>query len=358
MSQAFTDKRDAAFDGRIQLNGDAAPELEVIVQLDDQHIVLEHSSGELGRWERQSVRVTPIGRGWFSLDVEDETVTFLPRRPGHFAASTIDLLPVEEPAKKRFARKSSKTKEAGAPPLSRRERKRLSREEEARASLSAPAAEPAAPVPEPDPVPLPVEPESRPVEPPPTPAAPVSQWIEPAPPPAPEIHPPSPPTPPPPFEPASPWDGLPTPEVPGPKPRDKRRPRGSSDALPKATPEKRAKSPREKPSKPLGSARLTVVEPARPAPVVVPPGPPKKNLFIRLFTGFRYGLKGIALKISDELRQTGIVPFDRLPAAPGRRRPPENHEHVFQELRLPGGLTRNVCSSCGLVSIGQSSEDD
>lgn len=358
MSQAFADKKDAAFDGRIQLNGDAAPELEVIVQLDDQHIVLEHSSGELGRWERHSVRVTPIGRGWFSLDVEDETVTFLPRRPGHFAASTVDLLPVEETKKKRFGRKSPESKVAETPPLSRRERKRRSREEEARASLSSPVVETTAPAPEPDPVPLPVEPESRPVEPPPTPAAPVSQWVEPAPLPAPEIRPPSSPTPPPSLEPASPWDDLPTPEVPGPKPRDKKRPRGASDALPKAALEKRAKSTREKPSKTPRSARQKVVEPAGPAPVVVPAGPPKKNVLVRLFTGFRHGVKGIALKISEELRQTGIVPFDRLPAAPGRKRPPENHEHVFQELRLPGGLTRNVCSSCGLVSIGESSKDD
>ena len=63
-------------------------------------------------------------------------------------------------------------------------------------------------------------------------------------------------------------------------------------------------------------------------------------------------------RISDELRQSGIVPFDRLPAAPVRIRTEEDHEHDFRVHRLPGGLSRNVCHECGLVSIGESAGDD
>ena len=138
MSQAPTDSRDLSFDGRIQLNGNEAPELEVIVELDDQFIVLGHSSGELGRWDRTAVRVSPIGRGWFTLDVEDETVTFLPRRPGHFAASTVDLLPVEV-VQKRWWQRRDRDQEKPSDVPGRRERKRLEREQASRAGAAQPA---------------------------------------------------------------------------------------------------------------------------------------------------------------------------------------------------------------------------
>jgi hypothetical protein len=377
VSQTHGDIRDIEFDGRIQLNGESAPELEVIVELHDEFVVLGHSSGELGRWARNIVQVAPLGRGWFSLDVEDEQVTFLPRRPGHFAAATIDLLPVEEVKKKRFGRKAAdkKEKKAKTPAPSRKQRakqekeakvaapsrkelRRRQRREAADAAATAvqPApsvAEPTTPAPEPEPAPTPVEPAATPVEPAPTPVEPGSFWVEPGPPPEPEIRPPSAPAEPPaepPAELASPWDDVSVPEVPGRKRRDKKPPRGTQDALPKAPPKKRSKSP--KPS------RQKTVKPAKQTRVVEPVGLPKKSAFRRASAGLRHGLKGFAYRISDELRQTGIVPFDRLPAAPARTRPNEDHEHVFVEHRLPGGLTRNVCHACGLVSIGESAEDD
>lgn len=369
-----TGRTDTTFDGRIQLNGDTAPELEVIVQLDDQFIVLGHSSGELGRWERDTVRVSPIGRGWFTLDVEDETVTFLPRRPGHFAASTVDLIPVEE-TKKLFRRKSRS--KAETPTLSRKERKRLEREATAKASVDSatkvapPAADVSAPVFEPGPAPDLVEPAPMPVEQPVAPAEPIPAPVpveqpvapvEPIPAPAPEIR--SPDAPPvPPAEPTSPWDDLPLPEIPGKKPRTRKSPGSSPVAPPRPTPEKQSKRPRDKAPKPPRAkapkgSRGKAVELAGSARAVKPARPAKKNAFSRLSAGFWYGLKGVALRISDELRQTGIVPFDRLPAASGHTRPKENHKHDFQEHRLPGGLTRNVCYECGLVSIGESGEDD
>jgi hypothetical protein len=364
VSQAPTDRKDVAFDGRIQLNGDAAPELEVIVELDQQFIVLAHSSGELGRWARNAVQVAPIGRGWFTLDVEDETVTFLPRRPGHFAAATVDLVPVEE-IRKRFRGKArdKKAKEPQTPALSRKERKRLRSEEAAPAALASaepavdlapPAVEPAAATFEPGPAPDVIETAPPPVEQPPG---------EPAPTPAPEIRPPS-ARPQPAAEPTSPWDDLPVPEVPGRKPRDKKRPRSAPKAPPRPAPEKESKPVRDKAPKPPKPPRTKAPKPPRgavelagAARTVKPAGPKKTNLFSRALAGFWHGLKGIALRISDELRQTGIVPFDRLPAAPARTRPNESHEHDFQEHRLPGGLLRNVCHSCGLVSIGESGED-
>jgi hypothetical protein len=140
------------------------------------------------------------------------------------------------------------------------------------------------------------------------------------------------------------------PEVPSRKPRGKKRLRGAEDALPKAAPTKRSKPPKP--------PRLKPAEPVAERRVVEPVGPPKKSAFSRALVGFRHGVKGMAFRISDELRQTGIVPFDRLPAAPARARPDEDHEHAFEEHRLPGGLVRNVCHSCGLVSIGESPADD
>ncbi len=374
MSQVQGERKDTAFDGRIQLAGDAAPELEVVVELDDRNVILVHSSGELGRWDKGSVHVSPIGRGWFALDVEDETVTFSPRRPGHFAAATVEMVPQVEEPKRRFRRK---TREGKAEAPSRKERKRLRREEAAAASVEVPppAPTPDAPVsdpaetavaPEPvaepaavEPVAEPVAPVSEPVE----PEVPVSEpgavepavepempddqvgraavWVEPTPAPEPQTLPPSGP---PAVEPASPWDDVPVPEVPGPKP--KKRSRRTSGAPPLRTETKSAKAPREKAPKP---SRDKPVEPA---------GPPKKSSLNRGLTGFRHGLKGVALRVSDELRQTGIVPFDRLPAASGRKRVKDDHDHVFEEHRLPGGLMRNVCYECGRVSIGESAGDD
>jgi hypothetical protein len=338
VSQAQTESKNTAFDGRIRLNGDAAPELEVIVELGDDYIVLGHSSGELGRWDRSSVAVTPIGRGWFTLNVEDETVTFLPRRPGHFAASTVDLVPVEV-IERRWWQRSKATKEppAETATLSRKERRQLKRDRAARTTFGSAVAEdessaevettapPVEPGPAPErtePAPTPIEPRIVPVD--LTPAqAPEMR--------APDVASPSQ------AEPASPWDDLPVPEIPGRKPRATKQPRSVPEAPPR---------------------RGRAVELAGTSQPVRPAGQKKRNVFSRAFAGFWHGLKGMALRVSDELRQTGIVPFDRLPAAPARSRPNENHQHDFQEHRLPGGLTRNVCHSCGLVSIGGFSEDD
>lgn len=372
MSHIQGERKDTAFDGRIQLNGDGAPELEVVVELDDVYLVLDHISGELGRWTKSAVHVAPIGRGWFTLDVEDEQVTFLPRRPGHFAAATLDMVPAPEEPKKRFRRKTrdKQTKEVSAPILSRKEQRRLRREEAAEAKRAAAAIatdEVAAPT---DSAPTIVEPvvqtdepaattvdrSATPTIPPPAPAETVPVWVDPGSVPEPEIQPPTRPIPPEPEpapEPMSPWDDVPVPEVPGHKPRRKRKERQADDAPPLPLRRKPPKPPREKTPKPR---RQKPVAPA--PPKSEPVGPPQKSALSRASAGFRHGLKGIAFRVSDELRQTGIVPFDRLPAAPGRKRPDENHEHAFEEHRLPGGLTRNVCHSCGLVSIGELSDDD
>ena len=334
MSQAPTNSRDLAFDGRIQLNGDAAPELEVILELDDQFIVLGHSSGELGRWDRTTVRVSPIGRGWFTLDVEDETVTFLPRRPGHFAASTVDLLPVEVVAKRWWQRRDREQKKpSDVPALSRRERKRLKREQASRAAAAQPVE--VAPDVEPrEPAPPPIEQAAPSVDP-----TPVEAAIE-TPEPGPTI------------EPASPWDEEPVPELPGDKARHKKRRPSAPAALPV-----HSKPPRQKKPKAPKAPRGEPIQ-MKAARTVTPAGPKQKSAFSRGMAGFRHGVKGMAWRISDELRQTGIVPFDRLPSAPARSKPSEDHKHNFQEHRLPGGLTRNVCHSCGLVSIGEHNGDD
>ena len=351
MSQAPTDRTDLAFDGRIQLNGVEAPELEVIVQLDDQFVVLGHSSGELGRWDRTTVQVSPIGRGWFTLDVEDETVTFLPRRPGYFAASTVDLLPVEV-VEKRWWQRRKQEKAVEAPALSRKERKRLEREQASRAApppeisadpdQSATTAFESAPDSEQrKPASPPIGQASPPVE-----SIPAEREME-----APDtsIQPPT--------EPASPWD-----DVPATQPdegRHKKRRESRPESAPR--PDRVKKPPRQKTPKPPKAPKVPrskAVELAGGSRTVAPAGPKQKGALSRGFAGFRHGVKGMAWRISDELRQTGIVPFDRLPAAPARSRPSDDHKHDFQEHRLPGGLTRNVCHSCGLVSIGERSDDD
>jgi hypothetical protein len=150
------------------------------------------------------------------------------------------------------------------------------------------------------------------------------------------------------------------PEIPGRKARGKKPSRNIPKTAP-PEPVRKTKPPKEKapkPPKPPKASRGRAVELAGGSRPVTKAGPRKKSAISRGFAGFWHGLKGIALRVSDELRQTGIVPFDRLPAAPARSRPSESHQHDFQEHRLPGGLTRNVCHSCGLVSIGELSEGD
>lgn len=359
VSQAPTDSTELSFDGRIQLNGDEAPELEVIVRLDDQFVVLGHSSGELGRWDKSTVHVAPIGRGWFTLDVEDETVTFLPRRPGYFAASTVDLLPAEEVEKKWWQRRGEKqAKKAETPPLSRKERKRLEREQASRATAAPP--EPAI---DQDQTAATVEsvPDTELTERPSPPAGqaaptPVDSAHAAADSPDAALRAPT--------QGASPWDDVAVPEIPGDKGRHKKR-RAEKPESP-SRPARTKKPPREKAPKqpkapkPPKASRSTAVpsgKAARPA-AAAPAGPKQKSAFSRGFAGFRHGVKGMAWRISDELRQSGIVPFDRLPAAPARKKPGDDHKHDFQEHRLPGGLTRNVCHSCGLVSIGEQSGSD
>jgi hypothetical protein len=341
-----------SFDGRIQLNGDEAPELEVIVRLDDQFVVLGHSSGELGRWDKSTVHVAPIGRGWFTLDVEDETVTFLPRRPGYFAASTVDLLPVEPVEKKWWQRRGEKqAKKAEPPPLSRKERKRLEREQ----ASQAPAAPP---VPAIDQGPTAATVESVPdTELTELPSSPAGQAA-----PAPVDSPAGAETPDAalgaPATGTSPWDDVPVPEIPEEKSRHKKPRKGKPESPPR--PARAKKPPREKAPKQPKASRGTAVpsgKAARPA-AVAPAGPKEKSAFSKGLAGFRHGVRGMAWRISDELRQSGIVPFDRLPAAPARKKPGDDHKHDFQEHRLPGGLTRNVCHSCGLVSIGEQSGSD
>ncbi len=325
MSQAETESRNIAFDGRIRLNGDAAPELEVIVELTEDFIVLDHPSGQLGRWDRSTVQVSPIGRGWFSINVEEETVTFLPRRPGHFAASTLDLVPVEAVKKHWWQRSTTKQEKADeTPALSRKERKRLAREEAARATFAPSDAAASSRTPG-DRTCTVGHPGCGPDRPGPDPGRATGRpgyaraGSGPR-----DAYPERPgPTP---GRAGFPWDDVPVPEIPGRKPKDNKRPRSVPEAAPRPDPEPKTKPSREKAPKPPKPARTKeprgkAVELAGTTRPVKQTGPRKKNALSRAFAGFWHGLKGIALRVSDELRQTGIVPFDRLPAAPARSRP-------------------------------------
>ena len=244
-----------------------------------------------------------------------------------------------------------------APALSRKERKRLEREQASRAAAAPPdttvdpgqmAATASASAPDTEqrqPAPPPVGQASPSVD-----SIPAESEME-----APDVS-LRPPT-----EPASPWDDVAVPEIPGDKGRHKKRRESTPASAPR--PDRVKKPPRQKTPKqpkapkPPKAPREKAIE-MKAARTVVPAGPKQKSALSRGFAGFRHGVKGMAWRISDELRQTGIVPFDRLPAAPARSRPSDDHKHDFQEHRLPGGLTRNVCHSCGLVSIGEHTADD
>lgn len=355
----------AAFDGRIQLDGDGAPELEVIVELTDDYVILDHLSGELGRWERPSVAVQPAGGGWFTIVVEDEEVVFSPRRPGAFAGASAGLVPpVLDKRGQRRARKEQRSKEKAAkaetlgPPVKEKRRKQKVEE----GDLS-----PEAVIPEPDaaaqvveelgPTPA-LEVEALPTQVDVGSATEVPELIE-----------------------GDPF-GLPL-DVPEDVPRkrakkDKRHPAGkpatrrhigevgATAAGDQAVRQPEAVSPTREhlvvPSKREQRARARAeserakleqkAEKRRAEEIAAP----KESWLRRATVATGRRIRHLALLISDELRQTGIVPFDRLPAADGSRRRAADHDHAFYEHRLPGGLIRNVCHDCGHVSIGDTDE--
>ncbi len=235
-----------------------------------------------------------MGGGWFTLVLDDEEITFAPRRPGPFAGAVSDLEPPEEEGKKSRRQRRREARQSAKP--SREERK-AARAREIPPAAAVPDAAPA-PV-EGDPFGLPPAPEEPPLDSPVAGAAAVQEVEA-----VPET---------PKHEPA------PLPEI--------------------------AKAPKVKEPKPPKAPK--VKEPK-------PPKPPREPRLRPAMKSFKRSAGHLALRISDQLRQTGIVPLDRLPGLDGRRRPSADHQHSFFEHRLPGGLVRNVCHDCGHVSIGGS----
>ncbi len=310
----------SVFEGRMQLADPDAPELEVTVEFRGDQMVLSHVTGELGTWPRASLRVKNVGGGWFTLVLDDEEITFAPRRPGPFAGAVSDLEPPEEEGKKSRRQRRREARQSAKP--SREERK-AARAREIPPAAAVPDAAPA-PV-EGDPFGLPPAPEEPPLDSPVAGAAAVQEVEA-----VPET---------PKHEPA------PLPEIAkAPKVKEPKPPKAPKVKEPK--PPKAAKAPKVKEPKPP-KVKAPAKEPK-------PPKPPREPRLRPAMKSFKRSAGHLALRISDQLRQTGIVPLDRLPGLDGRRRPSADHQHSFFEHRLPGGLVRNVCHDCGHVSIGGS----
>lgn len=329
----------SVFEGRMLLDG-GAPEIEVAIELTEDRVVLNHITGELGNWERSAVTVEAAGGGWFTLVLADDQFTFAPRRPGPFAGAVQGLAPPEVVPKKRRGRQKDRTKTVESKPATPAPREPKKPKEHAPKPERRPkepkgrAAEMPAPV-DGDPFGLPPDPvqpssararsggadaavapaparagDSTPVSAPSKPAGPHKQRREPK-------------------REAKPPKAEPKPPEPDKRPKEPKPPRA-------AAPPKVAKEPKAPPA---------VSREAK------PPGEPRRRP-----AAIGRGLRHAALVVSDQLRQTGIVPFDRLPGLDGRRTRDPDHQHEFHEHRLPGGLTRNVCHGCGLVSIGGSDD--
>jgi len=86
----------AIYDGVVTLADDQIP---VIVELDHEHVRLSASGTEIGRWRADECRIDAVDDTTYMISAEDETLQFVPSRPGLFAAALngASMEPIDTP---------------------------------------------------------------------------------------------------------------------------------------------------------------------------------------------------------------------------------------------------------------------
>ena len=103
-----------AFAGMLLLPGEEGDGLAAVLQAAPDDVKLSAGSEELGSWSTSECKVTPVGKGAFSVTLGGEKVLFTPESPAQFAEfMTVPLQP--EPAEtKKQASADSKEEKARA----------------------------------------------------------------------------------------------------------------------------------------------------------------------------------------------------------------------------------------------------
>ncbi len=82
------------FNGSVLLPGESGPGLSVSFELGSDFVRLLAGEDELGTWAQRECDVAPAGKGSFSMELGDESLTFTPASPSAFAeAMTVPLQP-------------------------------------------------------------------------------------------------------------------------------------------------------------------------------------------------------------------------------------------------------------------------
>jgi hypothetical protein len=80
------------FAGRLQVAGDPDPGVAVVVNLHAGRLAVTQGAEELGSWALGDVRVSPLGRGRFALNIEEDQTIFAADDPVGFAHEAIPAI--------------------------------------------------------------------------------------------------------------------------------------------------------------------------------------------------------------------------------------------------------------------------
>lgn len=83
----------AIYDGVVTI---ADEEIPVIVEVDEDSVRLSASGEEIGQWPADECKIAHLGDTTYTITAEDETLEFVPNRPGLFASAVNGV--AEKPA--------------------------------------------------------------------------------------------------------------------------------------------------------------------------------------------------------------------------------------------------------------------
>lgn len=101
-----------AFAGMVLLPGEDGDGLAAVLQTAPEDIRLSAGAEELGSWSTDDMKIAPVGKGVFAVDLAGEQILFTPETPAQFAeAMTVPLQPERtDTSKQTSVRKEEKSR--------------------------------------------------------------------------------------------------------------------------------------------------------------------------------------------------------------------------------------------------------
>jgi hypothetical protein len=72
------------YDGVVTIADDDIP---VIVEIDDEHVRMSAAGTEIGEWATEECQIRHLAESTYSIQAENETLTFVPNQPSLFAVA-------------------------------------------------------------------------------------------------------------------------------------------------------------------------------------------------------------------------------------------------------------------------------